>query len=409
MGSAKDYLERCTKIAILGGTFDPIHNGHLAIAEAVFQQFKPQKVLFIPTGDPPHKPDKPITAAAHRFQMVLQSICQTPAFDISRIELDRKGKSYTIDTIKALKETLANDCEVYFVVGQDALQNMDTWKHIDKLTKMCQFIAVPRPGHDQQQFHTHIAYMEKKYGATIHKLESHQLDISSTNIRKSLSREAPVSTLIPWEAEDYIRKNGLYGCVMPDLGDAHFNWAKACLGYRLTPKRFEHTLGVVIEAEKLAKHYGADANKARWAALLHDCAKEYGTDKKRMLCTQWNIPIDPLVATHIDLAHGLIGAECARRQFYVTDTDILQAIRFHISGHKGMTLLDKIIVLADFIEPFREDYHPLADMRALAYVDINKALTLGLTVMSGIDAARGKEIHHWSQDAIKALGGKYEQ
>lgn len=403
MGSANDYLERCTKVAILGGTFDPIHNGHLAIGEAVLQQFKPQRVLFAPTGDPPHKPDKPVTTGAHRYQMVLDSICQTPGFDATRIELDRAGKSYTVDTVAAFKEILAEDCELYFVVGQDSLENMESWKSIDKLTKLCQFIAVPRPGHDWGRFHSHIEYMEKKYGAIIHKLESRQLDISSTNIRKNLREEAPVSTLIPREAEDYIRKHGLYGCVVPDLSDRHFKWVKSCLGYRLSPKRFRHTLGVVLAAEKLAKHYGADVNKARWAALLHDCAKEYGADKKRMLCKQWHISIDPIVEAHIDLAHGLLGAESARRQFYVTDEEILQAIRFHISGHKQITLLDKIIVLADFIEPYREDYYPLDAMRTLAYTDINKALLLGLKVMTEADAARGKTIHHWSRDAMNVL------
>ena len=405
----RDYLERCTRIAILGGTFDPIHNGHLAIAEAVCDQFKPQKVLFVPTGDPPHKPDTPITAAVHRYQMVLRSIYQTPTLDISSIEMDRGGKSYTIDTIKALKTLLPPDCEIFFVVGQDALENMESWKNIDKLTKLCQFIAVRRPGHDHGQFDAHIAYMGEKYGATIHKLESRQLDISSTGIRQSLKDEAQVSALIPREAEDYIRRHGLYGCVTPDLSGTHFKWAKACLGYRLSPKRFQHTLGVVLEAEKLAKHYGADINKARWAALLHDCAKEYGADKKRMLCEAWHIPIDPLLAKHIDLAHGLIGAECAKRQFYVTDPDILQAIRYHISGHKDITLLDKIIVLSDFIEPFREDYPPLEAMRALAYTDIDQAIVLGLTVMGDIDAARGKELHHWSRDTIAVLGQKQKK
>jgi len=406
MRNSCDYLERCTSVAVLGGTFDPIHNGHLAIAENVLHQFKPQRVLFIPAGSPPHKPDKPITAAKHRYQMVLRSISQTPGFDLSRIELDRAGPSYTVDTISALKDIMPKDATIYLIIGQDALEDLESWKNIEHLTKLCQFIAVPRPGYDPEYFNSRFEYLQKKYGAKIHKLDNYKLDVSSTHIRRCLNHGSPVSALIPWEAEDYTRKHGFYGTVVPDLSEAHFNWAKSCLENRLTPKRFKHTLGVVIEAEKLAKHYGANVNKARWAALLHDCTKEYGADKKRMLCRQWGIEIDPIIEAHIDLAHGLLGAESARRHFYVTDEEILQAIRFHISGHKEINLLDIIINLADFIEPYREDYYPLKEMRALAYVDVNKALALGLTAMRDMDTARGKTIHYWSQDAIKALGGQ---
>lgn len=403
MDSSKNFLERCTSLAILGGTFDPIHNGHLAIAEAVLVQFKPQKVLFIPAGAPPHKPDKPITDGKHRYQMILQSIARTPGLETTGMELERTGASYTIDTIRELKELCPAGSTIYFVLGQDAVEGILTWKNAAELLAMCRFIAVPRPGYDTELFQTNIKHLQEEYGATIHILDTQPLDISSTVVRDNLAESRPVTALIPQEAEEYARKNRLYSTTKFNLSDEHFQWAKSRLQERLSPGRFVHSTGVVIEAEKLACHYGADITKARWAGLLHDCTKEYSADKKRALCAQWGIEPDEIVAGHIDLAHGLLGAEAAKRDYYIEDEEILQAIRYHILGHGGATLLDKIIVLADFIEPYREDYYPLQEMRALAYTDINKALALGLKAMRDIDAARGKKLHHWSDDCIKLL------
>lgn len=400
-----DYLERCTSLAILGGTFDPIHNGHLAIAEAVMHQFKTQKVLVIPAGKPPHKPDLPVTAGEQRYQMILRAICKLPGVDTTRIEIDRKEASYTINTIKALKQVCANLRSMYFVLGQDAFEVIDTWKDAAELLTLCQFVVVPRPGGSDNCLEQQVAKTAQKYKAKIHILSAPQLDISSTYIRKCIASDKPVSALIPPEVEDYIRQNGLYKAVKPMLSTEHFEWAKSRLQDTLTPKRFKHSLGVVIEAEKLALHYGASVNFARWAALLHDCTKEYGADKKHALCKEWGIEVDEIVEEHIDLAHGLLGAEVARRRFYVSEPEILQAIKFHILGHKDLTLLDKIILLADFIEPYREDYHPLEEMRALAYEDIDKAIALGLQVMRDIDAKRGKKLHHWSEDALQVLTG----
>jgi len=398
-----NYLERCTSIAIFGGTFDPFHNGHLAIAEAVLYQFKPERVMIVPTGNPPHKPDGAIASGEDRYQMISRSVGDTPELDVTRLEIDRPGVSYTIDTIYATRNACAPGCKIYFILGQDALLAVESWKNAAELLKSCEFITIPRPGYEPTKLHTRIQELEEKYSAVIHILSTPLLHISSTDIRQFLAEERPVGALMPKPAIDYARVHGLYGMVKPDLSDKHYEWAKKQLEARLTPKRFKHTMGVVIEAEKLALHYGACPNKARWAALLHDCVKECGADKKRFLCKAWNVEIDSLIESHIDLAHGLLGAESARRHFYVTDEEILQGIRFHIAGHKDIALLDKIINLADFIEPYREDYPPLKKMRQLAYISINEALHYGLSESRAIDCARGKELHHWSADTIEVL------
>ena len=219
MKNYHDYLERCTSLAIMGGTFDPIHNGHLAIAEAVLYHFKPQRVLFIPAGAPPHKPDKPITCGEHRYQMILQSISKIPRLDVSRLEIDRPGASYTIDTLREIRAICPADSVIYFVIGQDALEAIFSWKDAEKLLTICQFIAVPRPGQPLEQLHTQIEHLKKTYGTTIHLLDCPLLEVSGTYIRECFAKGKSVSALMPHGAFEYAKENGVYRPVMPDLLD----------------------------------------------------------------------------------------------------------------------------------------------------------------------------------------------
>jgi nicotinate-nucleotide adenylyltransferase len=252
----------------------------------------------------------------------------------------------------------------------------------------------------------YIKKLREEHGAVIHLLEGPRLEISSTEIRKNFANGQPVGGLIPRAVENYARTHALFQTSETKLTPHRFEKAKEQLELRLSPKRYKHTLGTVIEAEKLAKHYGADVEKARWAALLHDCAKEFSAGKKRILCNLWGIPLDDILLAHIDITHGLLGAESAKRDFLVTDEDILQAIRYHTVGHAKLTILDKIIMLADYIEPFREDYIPLAEMRKLAYTDINKALILGMKSTNDEIKQRGHSVHSWSKDALRTLKGE---
>ena len=135
------------KIGIMGGTFDPIHVGHLMIAEAVWDEYNLEKVIFIPSANPPHKHDV-LTSAKHRFNMTLLATCSNPHFEVSTIEMDRVGPSYTIDTIKALKKMYGDDTDFYFIIGADCIHELPTWHKIDELLKICKFIATKRPSYE---------------------------------------------------------------------------------------------------------------------------------------------------------------------------------------------------------------------------------------------------------------------
>ncbi len=198
------------KIGIMGGTFDPIHIGHLVIAEEVRYRFNLDKVIFIPAGNPPHKEYNNITAGRHRYQMTLLATIDNPYFDVSSIELERKGVTYTIDTITALREKCDVDVDYYFITGADSIIELSTWKDVDKLLNLCKFVAATRPGFDIAKIEEKITELENKYKKNIYSLSVPALQISSTDIRNRINQGATVKYLLPESVEYYINKHELY-------------------------------------------------------------------------------------------------------------------------------------------------------------------------------------------------------
>lgn len=401
-----DLPSHCQNLIVLGGTFDPIHLGHLAIAEAAYNQFKLQHILFIPASQPAHKQGRQIACTTHRYNMTVLAIREYPQFDISRLEVDRPGPSYTIDTARALQAIYPPGIKISFLIGADALEGILAWKDIAELMSICEFIVVPRPGYNKGPME-HIAHLTDTYNAQISWINGPQIDISSTDIRNRISAGQSIQGLVPKTVLEYASKHELYGAKIhhaPTTGNFQFEAAKDALRIRLSPELFTHTMGTVNEAEKLATLYGQDVQKARTAALLHDCAKEYSADKKRALCQIWGVQLDAVQEAGIDaLAHSLLGAESARRDFHVHDPEILQAIRYHTTGHANMTMLDKIINLADYIEPNRGNWGPINEMRKLALTNINQALILGLEYTIKKCEENSRPLHSWTRDALKEL------
>jgi nicotinate-nucleotide adenylyltransferase len=198
------------KYGIMGGTFDPIHIGHLVIAEEVRSRFKLDKVIFVPAGNPPHKDLGAVTDANHRYIMTLLATMTNPNFEVSSIEIDREGITYTIDTIIAFKEKFTDNVSLYFITGADAIMELDTWKDTEKLLSLCEFIAVSRPGFKSSKMEKVIRELEKKYSSVIHMLEVPALKVSSTDIRNRIREGRPVKYLLPESVEYYIQKNRLY-------------------------------------------------------------------------------------------------------------------------------------------------------------------------------------------------------
>lgn len=202
--------DKMSKIGIMGGTFDPIHYGHLVTAEGVRAEFNLDYVMFVPAGNPPHKKGYKITDPQHRYLMTVLATVTNPFFEVSRIEIERQGFSYTVDTIKELKKRFPTDTELYFITGADAVLEILTWKEVDRLLAMCKFVAATRPGYEIPELNKKIAEIEKTYSHKIFLVEVPAMAISSTDIRRRVSEGRPIKYLLPESVEYYILKNNLY-------------------------------------------------------------------------------------------------------------------------------------------------------------------------------------------------------
>lgn len=169
----------------------------------------------------------------------------------------------------------------------------------------------------------------------------------------------------------------------------------------LSLERYIHTMGVVKEAKKLAKRYNADVEKASYAALLHDCAKDYPKDMKLRFCKEYHIPVDDVMAQNVDLVHQFLGAEVAKREYLVEDEEILNAIKYHTTGRPDMTLLEKIIFIADYIEEGRKKFDTLDEARKLAYEDIDKTMAFILKNTIEYVKEKNKALHPLSVEALE--------
>ena len=191
------------RIGILGGTFNPIHYGHLLVAAEVREKFDLEKVLFVPSASPPHKNHPDIAPPGHRYQMTVLATRSNPFFSVSDLELQRSGKSYAIETVKELLNIYGKDSKLYFITGTDAILEISTWKDREKLLKLCQFIVATRPGFDAEK-------IDKIILNQIHLLQIPNLDISSTDIRNRIKEGRTIKYLLPEKVEEYICEHGLY-------------------------------------------------------------------------------------------------------------------------------------------------------------------------------------------------------
>ena len=196
------------RVGIFGGTFDPIHMGHLIVAETIMDEFHLDKVVFIPAAVPPHKLDRQISPAKHRYMMTMLATCSNPRFQVSDMEMHRQGPSYSRDTLAQLLEEHGSDTEFYFIVGADSVENLHTWNRIDELLTMCHFIGASRPGcmPDMEKIAQRFGPLAEK----IHCLETPELEISSTEIRHRVGQKRTIRYIVPETVEQYIYKEKLY-------------------------------------------------------------------------------------------------------------------------------------------------------------------------------------------------------
>ncbi len=191
------------KIAIMGGTFNPIHYAHLLSAEQVREGLGYDKILFVPAARPPHKSQPDMVSAEHRYQMVLLATADNPYFEVSRIELDRAGPSYTIQTIKTLRHLYGKTTELAWIIGADSLIEYKIWKNFDEVLEQCTMIVTTRPNYDLERVPSDVR-------SRVTTLRINEFDMSATEIRERVRSNSSIRYLVPEEVAAYINKHQLY-------------------------------------------------------------------------------------------------------------------------------------------------------------------------------------------------------
>lgn len=379
------------RIAMFGGSFNPIHRGHIQIVQAVKEMFSLDRVLIMVANDPPHKQIADGVSAAHRLEMTRIALEGIEGLEACDLELRRPGKSYTVDTLGELHR-LYPDAELYCMIGADMLLTLDTWHNAPELFRRAKFIAVGRP--DSGSMEAAAEIFRREYGADITISGITGPDISSTMVRNAVENGMDISAFVSDGVAEYIYRHGFY---LSDEVDA----MRRRLREELGQKRYEHTMGVVRMAAELTSMCGADGKKAQLAALLHDCAK-LSWDKQQSMAREYGIDISDM---HRPIVHGPVGAERARREFGVTDAEILSAIDCHSVCKPGMGILDKIVYLADKIEHGRS-YEGLEGIRKETEKSLDDGVIACIEHGLGYLKERGEYVHPNTLLALEELKNK---
>ena len=383
------------RIAVYGGSFNPPHPAHVRAARLAYAALAPDKLLVIPAADPPHK-----TLAAgsptpeERFELTKLAFRDFPEAEISDVELRRGGESYTSDTVEELAREYPG-AELWLVIGTDMLTSFERWHEFRSILAGAALAVLPRNEGELPEIERCAARFEALYGARVRIIDAAPLPMSSSEMRDMLVARRGADVL---DGEVYARIIRLrdYGA-KPQL-----DWLRERAYAYLKPKRIPHVAGCEQEASKLALRWGEDPGDAAEAGILHDITKKLSMDEQLILAEKYGIVFDKFERENIKLTHAITGAALSKELFGVPER-IYSAIRWHTTGRADMTLLEKIIYIADYIEPTR-DFEGVERLRQLAYEDIDSAMALGLRMSLEELRQSGIEPHGATVSALAWYG-----
>lgn len=380
------------RIVVYGGSFNPPHLGHVEAARTVSAELAPDKFLIIPTNVSPHKmlaEGSPEPQA--RLEMCRLAFADIPGAEISDMELQREGKSYTAQTVEELRRSYPDD-ELFLVMGTDMFLSFETWYRFEYLLENCTLAVLARDEDEDVQIRRQRDALAEKYGARVIILKHDPVAASSSDIRERL-RFGIGSELLPDSVYSEIIRRHYYDA-LPEL-----SWLRAKVMPYLTEKRIAHVLGCENEAVSLANRWGEDPERAAVAGILHDITKKLSAEEQLKLCEKYGIINDAAEVANPKLLHAKTGAAFARELFGIED-DIYGAIRWHTTGKPDMTLLEKIIYLADFVEPTR-NFPGVEELRELCLEDIDAAMAKGLEMSLEFIRSGGAEPYKDSVEACE--------
>lgn len=402
------------KIGVYGGTFDPPHMGHLEAARAAMDLLGLDRMLFIPAAVPPHKVLPPEAAAAGDRLAMAEQMADGLTLLTGRpgcaqadsTELHRQGKSYTADTLDQLRERYPDD-ELWLLMGTDMFLTLQTWHQPGRILAQARVAAFARAESDSMEaMERQTAFLRDTYGAQTTLLRLPRVtEVSSTFLRSRLREDrAEVRDLLWCQVYGSILRRGLYG-VKADLRHLDDEDLRRCSWSMVKAKRIPHIRGCEEEAVRLALRWGADPEAARRAGILHDCTKYLDLAEQLKLCDEYGIVLDDLEQKAVKLLHSKTGAAIARHVYGAPD-EVCDAIYWHTTGKADMTLLEKVLYLADYIEPSREEFPGLKELRRLAYEDLDQALLLGCRLTIEDMEERGVPVHTNTLQARDWLKGR---
>lgn len=384
------------RIGIMGGSFDPIHQGHIRMAQCALESLRLDKVLMLPSGNPPHKPD--ITPAEHRYRMVCAACAGLDGLEPCREEVDRTGVIYTVDTLSILHEKYPK-AELFYIIGADTLMELHKWRMFEKVLTLCTFLVCPRSwNYTPKQLDEERKRLTALGGQFI-LLDMEVVDVSSTEVRKAI-RDGESTPFLPVQVRQYAQTAGLYGASqrIPEGP----KWL-AMLFEDLSVKRFSHTLAVADTARRLALLHGLDPVKAEIAGLLHDCAKCLPLKEMQRIAKDNQLTDDSSILESGALLHSVVGAFLARTKYGCTDDEVIAAIRSHTTGQAEMSRLSMSVWLADTIEPTRAPYPLLDKTRMLAALSLEKAMITSLEGTLQHVRKKGENVHPATAETLSWL------
>ncbi len=366
------------RIGIFGGTFNPIHEGHVRLARHYIRELELDKLLIIPTKYPPHKVSKDLASSGDRLEMCRRAFSSSRQVEVSDIEMKRPGRSYTVDTIRQLKELYPDD-KLFLIVGGDMFRSFHKWYCFEEILMNCSICTAARERGEYQDLNRYAIYL-RQFTENIIILEMPVLELSSTEIRERVRNGEDCWSLLPHEVYAYIRRNHLYEA--DPTHDAAVERYTEAIHSLLKPSRFEHSLNVAKRAMALADLNGEDVKKAELAGLLHDICKNMPEEEQLHWTQKSAIIFDKPFWEQPQLWHGYAAAQYVQEELGVTDPDILSAIRCHTVGKADMTTFEKIIFLADLTSEER-DYPDVQSVRDTVEESLDAGMKVAMEFIMG--------------------------
>ncbi len=387
------------RIGIYGGTCNPPHIGHIGAAKQAVKALGLSRLYLIPDRIAPHKimPENTPTPR-QRLEMLRLAVAGEKGIQVSDIELNRQGPSYTYETVLELSSAHP-EAELVLLMGTDMFLSFHTWKHPEIILEHAAIGVFYRGEKGEKK-----AIEEKKAemeaaGTTIYLVENDVVTISSTQLRRLLAFRC-AGEFLPKGVLDYVREHRLY--------DTRANWKNLPMEELekivislLNPNRVKHVLGCRDTARDLARRWGADETDAARAGLLHDITKAIDGPLQLTLCDAYGKILSDFSRRYPKTLHALTGSLVAQRIFGENEA-VVSAIEHHTTGRADMTLLEKILYVADYMEPNR-DFPGVEQLRRLAYEDMDAALKLGLEMTLEHLKNQGSEVSPASREALAWL------